>query len=130
MYKLKQAADWSTLGINSSTDTSFDLREIYNITGIDIHELYYRVMVYFKNKELEGKECSSTFSIIFKNKITAYLGTYDGNSISHYPAFDQINSPDIEIMEAGVNNSIKHFPLVDENSPLNSHLKVKTGWGF
>lgn len=126
MYKLKKSADWSTLGINSSTDTSFDLREIYNVTGLDIHELHYRVMVYFKNEGLEGKECSSTFSIIFKNRITAYLGTYDGSSISHYPAFDKINSTDIETMDAAVNNGIKHFPLVDEDSPLNSHLKVRT----
>lgn len=126
MYKLKKSADWSTLGINSSTVTSFDLREIYNVTGLDIHELHYRVMVYFKNEGLEGKECSSTFSIIFKNRITAYLGTYDGSSISHYPAFDKINSTDIETMDAAVNNGIKHFPLVDEDSPLNSHLKVRT----
>ncbi len=126
MYKLKKSADWSTLGINSSTGTSFDLREIYNVTGLDIHELHYRVMVYFKNEGLEGKECSSTFSIIFKNRITAYLGTYDGSSISHYPAFDKINSTDIETMDAAVNNGIKHFPLVDEDSPLNSHLKVRT----
>lgn len=126
MYKLKKSADWSTLGINSSTDTSFDLREIYNVTGLDIHELYYRVMVYFKSDGLEGKECSSTFSIIFKNKITSYLGTYDGSSISHYPAFDKINSTDIETLSVSVNNSIKHFPLVDEDSPLNSHLKVRT----
>lgn len=126
MYKLKKAADWSTLGINNSTNTSFDLREIYNVTGLDIHEIYYRVMVYFKNGELEGKECSSTFSIIFKNKITSYLGTYDGSSISHYPAFDKINSTDIEIMGVDVNDSIKNLPLVDEDSPLNSNLKVKT----
>ena len=83
-------------------------------------------MVYFKNEGLEGKECSSTFSIIFKNRITAYLGTYDGSSISHYPAFDKINSTDIETMDAAVNNGIKHFPLVDEDSPLNSNLKVRT----
>lgn len=126
MYKLKKATDWSTLGINNSTNTSFDLREIYNVTGLDIHEIYYRVMVYFKNGELEGKECSSTFSIIFKNKITSYLGTYDGNSISHYPAFDKINSMDIEVMGVGINDNIKNLPLVDEDSPLNSNLKVKT----
>lgn len=126
MYKLEKSADWSTLGINNSTDTSFDLREIYNITKIDIHELHYRVLVYFKNEELEGKEYSSTFSIIFKNKITAYLGTYDKTSISHYPAFDKINSNNIETLSVNINNNIKHLPLVDENSPLSSHLKVKT----
>lgn len=72
-YKRKASSSWSTLGKVTSTDTTFDLKKVYDvISSIDFQDLHYRVIVYYTQENAEGtlnaKEISEAFNLIFRPK--------------------------------------------------------------
>lgn len=130
MYKLKGSNTWLTAGKVNSTATSYDLRNIYNLLGIDFDEISYKVLLYYsattgENETTSGTEYSNTYSLIFNQGISGYINIWNGSEKESYPIFDTINNDNIRKLHINTDNGTKLAPLVDANHPLSSNLKVR-----
>ena len=128
LYKKKTASEWSTLGKVTSTATSFDLRNIYKVTNIDIEEYYYRVMLYYSGDDYTGTEYSDVYSIIFNEGYECKLNVNMPDGIHKYPLLSNIKNEEISFMEVQ-SNGIKKLPLIEPNHPLADGVKFQTSGG-
>ena len=130
MYKLKNSDTWLTTGKIESTETSYDLRNIYNFLGIDFAEISYKVLLYYsastgESETTTGTEYSNTYSLIFNQGITGNINIWNGSEKEIYPIFDNINNDNIHKVNINTDQGTKLVPLVDDNSPLASHFKIR-----
>ena len=133
LYKIRKDSTWLTLGKVTSTQQTFDLRNLHKAFGNDFEEIQYRVLVYYsvKNSEgtLTGKEYSDVYSVIFNQGISNTLKFYDGEETHEYPLFNDINNKNIDIMDID-SSGTKKLPLVEKDSPLaNEPMKMGTSSG-
>lgn len=128
LYKIKSDSTWLTTGKISSTVASYDLRNLHDLLGIDLDEIQYRLVVYYKTTdEIETKDFSDAayiYSLIFNSGSDEVLKIYDGNSTSEYPLFSEIKNSNIQHVDIQTTNGKKQLPLVDSNSPIAGNAKI------
>lgn len=134
LYKLKTSSSWLTTGKIISENTSYDLRNIHDLLGIDIDEIQYRLVVYYKTTEgIEIKDFSDAaliYSLIFNTGFTESLKVYDGTSTIKHPIFSTVENTALETLKIKTDEGIKKLPLVESNSPISSAVKIKTNKGI
>lgn len=133
LYKLKSSASWLTTGIINSTATSYDLRNINNLLGIDIDEIQYRLVVYYKTSDgTETRDFSDAayiYSLIFNSGISGHLKVNNGSTTIDHPTFTTIKNNNIEKLNIQTASGKQMIPLVDSSSPLAGKTKIKTSSG-
>lgn len=133
LYKLKSSASWLTTGIINSTATSYDLRNINNLLGIDIDEIQYRLVVYYKTSDgTETRDFSDAayiYSLIFNSGISGHLKVNNGSTTIDHPTFTTIKNNNIEKLNIQTDSGKQMIPLVDSSSPLAGKTKIKTNSG-
>ena len=133
LYKLRTSDTWQTAGKILSTDTSYDLRQIYSLLGIDFQEISYKLCVYTtvtsENVTSTGYEYSEVYQLIFNQGPSGELNIYSGGATTSYPVFSKVSNPNLEYLNIN-SNGIKKIPLVPESSPLASKMAVKTPKGI
>ena len=129
LYQLKGSSAWLTAGRVNSTSTSYDLRNIYNLLGIDFSEISYKVVLTYEktenNETTTGTESSNVYSLIFNQGIVGSLNVQNQNTSESYPIFNRINNEDIDAIKIKTSKGIKLVPLVDSSSPLSSDFKIR-----
>lgn len=133
LYRLKTSSSWLTTGKVTSTSSSYDLRNLHSLTGVDIDEVQYRLVVYYKTTAgIETKDFSDAayiYSLVFNSGTSGYLNAWDGSQKVQMPLMDTINNDNIEKLNINVSGNIKKIPLVADNTPLAGSAKIKTANG-
>lgn len=128
LYKIKSSDSWLTTGKIESTLASYDLRNLHDLLGIDLDEIQYRLVVYYKTTDgVETRDFSDAayiYSLIFNSGSNESLKTYDGKTTSEYPLFSEINNNNIRHMNIQTANGTKRLPLVDNDSPIAGNVKI------
>ncbi len=128
LYKTKASETWLTTGkIETGTD-EYDLRNLHTLTGVDLDEIQYRLIVYYKTSDgIETRDFSDAayiYSLIFNPGSNESLKIYDGKSTSEYPLFSDINNPSISKLAIKTKNGVKTLPLVNADSPIAGNAKI------
>lgn len=134
LYKLKTSNSWLTTGKITSSNIGYDLRKINDLLGVEIDEIQYRLIVYYKNTQgIESKDFSDAaliYSLIFKGLTSSSLKIFDGKQVSSYPLFSEIKNTNIEKLNINTSSGTAQLPLVEDNSPLSGEAKIKTKNGI
>lgn len=130
LYKIKSSDTWLTAGKVTSTATSYDLRKIYDLLGIDFAEISYKVLLYYTtssgtNETTTGTEYSNTYSLIFNQGSVGSLNVWNGSEKESYPVFDKVSNDDVALLNVKTKDAVIKAPLVDDESPLKSDLKIR-----
>lgn len=131
LYKTKTSETWLTTGKIETQADEYDLRNLHTLTGVDLDEIQYRLIVYYKTSDgIETRDFSDAayiYSLIFNPGSSESLRIYDGRSTSEYPLFSDINNPSISKMTIKTKNGIKALPLVNADSPIAGNAKIVVG---
>jgi hypothetical protein len=130
LYKLKSSDIWLTAGKVTSTATSYDLRKVYDLLGIDFAEISYKVLLYYTtqttdNETTTGTEYSNTYSLIFNQGSVGSLNVWNGSEKKSYPVFDKVTNDNVALLNVKTKDTVIKAPLVDDESPLKSDLKIR-----
>lgn len=130
-YKLSTSDSWLSTGKITSTSTTYDLSNIYNLLGIDFTEITYKVKIYYSTTNtqglLTGTEESDIYTIVFRQPASGYLKIYDGKETQSYPLFNTIDNTDLNKLNIKNNSGKFVTPLLNTESPIASELKIKVG---
>lgn len=137
LYKTKSSDTWLTTGKIESSAEEYDLRNIHTLLGIEIDEIQYRLIVYYKNFDYSSgsmggsgntvkdfSDASYIYSLIFNSGSNESLKIYNGKSTTEYPLFSDINNPNIHRLNIQTNSGTKQLPLVDSDSPIAGSAKI------
>lgn len=128
-YKFSDAASWSTTGKVNSANTSYDLIQLYTLTGADFTEIVYKVKLYYSTTNnigaLTGTEESDIYTIIFSQPVSCYFNVYTGNEIERFPLFSDIATDEYDKLNVQTEGGKVSTVLVDETSPIASSLKIR-----
>lgn len=129
LYKEKGSETWLTTGKVMSTDTTYDLRNIYTLVNIDFVEIEYKVTITYESindgETIRGNESSNTFSLIFNQGISGDLNVWVNSEKRSYPMFSTINNDNVNTLAIRTTDGDKLLPLVDEDSVLASDMRVR-----
>lgn len=130
-YKLSDSSSWLSTGKITSTDTTYNLGNIYSLLGVDFTEITYKVKIYYNttNNEgaLTGTEESDIYTIVFRQPASGYLKVYDGEETQSYPLFNSISNNSLNKLNIKKTGGTFVAPLLDTTSPVASELKIKVG---
>lgn len=126
MYKLKTETVWNTCGKVTSSNSSYDLTNLYDIaatlyTNIDLVEISYKVKGYYDSISDE----SNIYTLIFSGSPVNYINIYNNGSTSQYPLFESINNSSLDTIKVSVNDKVLLTPLVENDSALASRVLVR-----
>lgn len=128
LYKEKKSDTWSTSGKIQSTETSYDLFNLYEFTNLDFTEINFKVRVYFSTRnaigDLTGSEDSNIFSVVFKPSSDNGLIVYNDAEV-HMPLLDEGESFSYSTLAVKVNGKMRRTPLVESDSVIGSNILVK-----
>lgn len=128
LYKQKSTSSWLTTGKIESDQSDYDLRNLHNLTGIDLDEIQYRLVVYYQTTEgIETRDFSDAayiYSLIFNSGSTESVKVYDGTTTSEYPLFSEIKNDAIDHIRVSTDDGVKKLPVVDKSSPLAGTAKI------
>lgn len=128
LYKEKKSDTWSTSGKIQSTETSYDLFNLYEFTNLDFTEINFKVRVYFSTRnaigDLTGSEDSNIFSVVFKPSSENGLIVYNDAEV-HMPLLDEGESFSYSTLAVKVNGKMRRTPLVESDSVIGSNILVK-----
>ena len=129
LYREKGAEEWLTTGRVNSSETSYDLRSIYDLVGIDFVEIEYKVTLTFDYTDGDvstvGTESSNVFSLIFNEGISGNLNVWVGFEKHSYPMFDTIKNTNLDTMSINTDDGEKKIPLVEADNVLAKDMKIQ-----
>lgn len=133
MYKLKRSSSWLTTGKITSTATSYDLRNLHTLTGVDIDEVQYRLVVYYMTTEgIETKDFSDAaymYSLVFNSGKSGHLNIWDGEKAIQMPLMGSISNAGIKKLNIMTASGVKQVPIVESDSPLAGKVMIQTADG-
>ena len=132
LYRQKGNDTWLTTGRVTSSDTSYDLRNIHTLIDIDFFEIEYKVVLTYnmidesetKSETTIGTESSNVYTLIFNQGVSGTLNVWTNTGKKTFPVFDSIKNDNISKWKINTSSGTKMVPLIDEGENLSSNLKI------
>lgn len=141
-YRLPTDIEWRTAGrVYSSSQTYYNVSNIYDILQTDFYEIYYRVIVHYNGTNglgtIQGQETSPVYSLLFRHGIKGTLKLYDGIGTREFPLYDEVRTNSTYNLNNNVtegkvaisDSNIKKYPLVQPDNATISDLNINIDSG-